>query len=389
MEFFKHQIFETDLMHQESGKLIGIKLVDFKKNEADKFSYLLDLAEFGLLPLWQVVDTETADYYLLSEKPITHNFKGLPRERCLFYKDGPSTDKENAVRIDAERTPGIQSLIKLLNRLSAQVLQETPVVGSAIPLGSTVNVAASPLEDKPAKIGKEADQESYTFFNPHQGLLKHLLTETTNPVLFKLKAKSDHSPIYVYPEKRVFYCKTPLGQLDAYFESNSVVSVTPVTAANLSAAVKKPQLPPQPLAYLIWFTAFKLSNGTTMLGHSTKEFIRLKSIPFQGVGSESYMKLAVYMESNAVPLETAAKETGVGLGLAIDFYNASYLVGLIEKTTETGLALKVAHDTFTDSYLDDLNEIACYLDDSPVSDHRLKKGDKQGFMGKLMGRLKH
>ena len=157
-------------MNLEGGNFISLKLVDFKQNEADKFSYLLDLAEFGLLPLWQVVNTETSDFYLLPEKPKTHNFKGLPRERCLFYKEGHNAEKENAVRIDHERTPGIQSLISLLNRLSAQFLQEKPVVVAASPVESPAKMTPSKTEDKPT-INSKGDS---SFFNPHQGLLKAL-----------------------------------------------------------------------------------------------------------------------------------------------------------------------------------------------------------------------
>ena len=215
-----------------------------------------------------------------------------------------------------------------------------------------------------------------------------MLQETTRPVVFKNKDKPDASPIYIYPDKKIYYCQSPLERLYADYEKNCSISVTQVIAPDLEAAFKKFQLAPQPLAYLIWYAAYKLSNGNTMLGHYTNEFIRLIRIPIQGVDSGSFMKLAVYMKNYTAPLEAAAKETGTDLELAINFYNASYLVGLIEKTTETGKALKVEHDAFSDSYLKALYDTVGEADgDNPPSDG--KHAAKHGFMGKLIDRLKH
>jgi hypothetical protein len=497
-------------MAQETATLT-IKLIDFKKHEADMFSAILNLAEFGLHRPWAVVNTEVADFYLLPEKPKTNDYKGLPSERCIYYNMGtPSTYMENGIQIDSDRTPGLQSLIKLFNRIAPKTAQlspafpvssldemtlpeefdkpttkpalakaasekqaeKKPVFVPLKPLKGTVaaqisNLAlafpASSLDEmalseefaKPAKrptttrvspdkqpetqqadippnpqkelIAAQLSELSSTLaasldgmdmserffsklnpqstlaasakqlstkradipFNPQQGILKHLLAETTQPMLFMLKGKSDFSPIYAYPEKKVFYCPSPLEKLTPYFVIDKNLVSAPMSVTELNKAIKKQSLTAQPLSYLIWYAAFKLSKGRMMLGHSSQDLFYLKKIPYRDANNVDYLSLAIYWLDNIASIEIAAKETGLAFDKAIDFYNASYLIGLIQQSTETGFALEVAHEYFSTDYIDGLIAKTMDFELNLKLPKPAKQAGKQGLMNKFINRLKN
>lgn len=543
-------------------KTLTIKLVDFDKPDADKFSAVLDLAEFGLQPAWVVVNTDTANIYLLLATIKTHDYKGLPPERCLFYGAGiPATNTTNGVLVDADRIPSLQSLIQIFNRIAAQntewvndfqaissdemtlpeqiagpttqpnksstekqpkskpqqggvasqasslafafpanalgmmarseeitqsktkfipissdqtkanqlnlpfkqqqntVASQTSSLAFAFPATLLDEMALSeemsqtkkqPIAAATAKqpktnqpdvelnarkeaINKEISQmqaaftdfsldemplseemvqfkkqptlvaktssakkskanETETPFNPQQGILKHLLAETAHPISFMLKGKSDCRPIYVYPEKKVFYCQSPLEELAPYFVIDKNLVKATVTVTELNKTIKKLSLSPQPLSYLIWCAAFSLSKGRMMLGHSSEDYFYLKKVPYRG-DNVDYLPFAIYLLDNIASLEIAAMETGLDFAQAIDFYNACYLVGLIQRTTETGLTIELAHEYFTTDYIDDLiaKTMDFELNKKPLKPEKQaeKKDKKQGFMGKFIDRLKN
>ncbi len=135
-------------MAQEAASLT-IKLIGFEKHEADKFSAILDLAEFALQPAWTMVDADAADFYLLTEKPTSNNHQGLPLERCLFYTRGmPNIHTENGVQVDSDGTPSLQSLVKSLNRIAAQTSRLPP----AFPASSLDEMVMSEKLGKPSEL---------------------------------------------------------------------------------------------------------------------------------------------------------------------------------------------------------------------------------------------
>jgi hypothetical protein len=492
-------------MAQETATLT-IKLIGFQKHEADIFSAILDLAEFGLHHSWAVVNTEAADFYLLPENPKTNDYKDLPSERCIYYNRGtPSTYMENGIQIDSDRTPGLQSLVKLFNRIAPKVAQmvsgfpaasldemplseelDKPVIAEAPappekqaekkpafvplkPLKGTVaaqisNLAlafpASSLDEmalseefakptaRPTSTRVSPDKQPETQqadispnpqkelisaqlselsstlassldgvdmserffsklnplaasakqpsikpvdipFNPQQGILKYLLAETTRPVFFTVKGKSDCSPIYVHPEKKVFYCPSPLEKLTPYFVIDKNLISAPMSVIELNKAIKKQALTAQPLSYLIWYAAFKLSKGRMMLGHSSRDLFYLKKIPYRDANNVDYLSLAIYWLDNIASIEIAAKETGLAFDKAIDFYNASYLIGLIQQSTETGLALEVAHEYFSTDYIDGLIAKTMDFELNLKLPKPAKQAEKQGLMDKFINRLKN
>jgi hypothetical protein len=391
----------------ENDKLLSLKLIGFKVSDTEKFSAILDLAEFGLKPAWQIVDTSTADFYLLTEKPKTNNYRGLPREQCFFYGTDASNNADKTLYVDTDKTPRLHALIQLLNRLATQVappvtppaknnqantstnlnqpattqapkatpkttpkVAQTPSSKDSQPpklaitptsytlttqtkANETLNqmitqvlqpepnalAAKNSQQPKPTNATPRNEnpstqtlpiQEKRLALNPKYGLLKPLL-EATSPFVFTLQTQPDYSPIYINPEQNVFYCASPLELLTPYFTRDNGVLATSLSVEELNITLKKHTLSPYPLRNLIWYTAFKCSRGKLIQGLSTEDIILLTHLPYVGPDSRSYINLAASLKKKAATLEDATKETGVTLELAIDFYNACHLAGLIEK----------------------------------------------------------
>ncbi len=331
-------------MNIENDSFISIKLIGFRKHDAEKFCAILDLAEFALQPPWQVVKTAVADFYLILDKSQTNAIKNLPRERCLFYSTDASKTNDNSVWVDTERTPRLHALIQLLNRLALQTNQplaapssnKTPVPPKSKPEQKPVQPPPKAILTTPEAAESVANvkkTEKPAWFDPQQGVLKDLLEVNTQPFMLALKTRSEHNPVFVSPDKKAYYCQVPLEQLEAFFTLDSTVVKITLTLAELNKAVKKAVLSPQPLSHLIWYAAFTLSQGQLIQGHSAQDGIRLAQLPYLGGADTAYRELATFLKRNTAPLDKAAQATGTPLATAHSFYNACHIAGLLEKST--------------------------------------------------------
>ncbi len=294
-----------------------------------------------------------------------------------------STDKQPRTRLaDIPSNPQQGGIAAQTRRLAASAFSTRSLDEMA--MAEEFATLDSPPPDKKPKT-----KQSTIPFNPQQGILKHLLAETTHPVAFKIKGKPDCNPIYIYPEKKVFYCLSPLEKLAPYFVIDKNLVTTPLSITELNKAVKKQSLTPQPLSYLIWYAGFSLSQGRMLLGHTDQDFFYLKKIPYRDANTAGYLPLAVYLLENITNLEIAAKETGLALDKVIDFYNGCYLIGLIQRATETGLVLELAHDYFSADYIDGLVAKAMDYELNRKPPKPEKQTEKQSLMDKFINSLKN
>ncbi|POZ53950.1 hypothetical protein [Methylovulum psychrotolerans] len=319
-------------MNIENDNFISLKLIGFRKHEAEKFCAILDLAEFALQPAWQIVKTATADFYVVYDKSQSAALKNLPRERCFFYVPDPSKGLDNGLLVDSDRTPSLQALIPLFNRVAQQ----------ALPAATAKTAPKAKPEQKPAPTSPKVPAPTATVqpakpqapakapeFNPQQGLLGILLTEQKQAFALTLQARPTDNPIFIYHDKKAYYSLAPLEQLKPFFSLDNPILATPLSVAELGKAVKKSGLTALPLSQLIWYAAFNLSQGQLLQGHSGQELVQLSQLPYLGkTDSLSYRKLAEFLHKNTASLEQAAEVTGTPLAVANNFYNASFVAGL-------------------------------------------------------------
>ncbi|MGZ8190163.1 MAG: hypothetical protein ACXWTS_02925 [Methylococcaceae bacterium] len=333
----------------EKNKLLSLKLIGFSEVETEQFSAVLDLAERGLQQSWRIVETVSADFFILAEGTEAEQINSLPYECCLFCTSEVSAGSENSLLIDStKRVPRLRSLIELLNRAAilriGQRSDEPAAKGKSIGVKKSTEPEFIQEDIEPDKL-KSIGQVVEVFFNPEQGLLKYLLQTNSQPFSLALKSQTDNSDIYIHPSHKTYYCKTGLEQLSSSFSSEIEWLEKTISEAELDAAIKQTSLLPQPLSNLVWYVAFKSSQGRLMQGHSGHDIVYLTRLPDLGVPEcRKFVKLATFMKKNAVPLDTAAIETNTSLAQVYDFYNACQLTGLIEKATETKIHQKDLND---------------------------------------------
>jgi len=88
---------------------------------------------------------------------------------------------------------------------------------------------------------------------------------------------------------------------------------------------------------LLWLAGVEFSHGQLLPGHSMDHPVKLKAWPnFTRNGfRRSQFKLAASMASQSISLTALADSTGVPQEEVIDFYNAAFAVGLINREAET------------------------------------------------------
>lgn len=327
----------------EENKLHTLRLIGFSGHEIENFFAIFYLAERRLKQHWKIVETDSADFFLLTEKSQIDQssyLRSLPPERFLLCSSAEIAPDSNSVLVDSNRTPKLSSLILLLNRIGGQIFEEVPVALTVKDIREPqIKIESEP--DQPGVVFDnklEARLDDDVFFNPQQGLLKHLLQAQAQPscVVFTLKSHTDCNKIYLHSAEKNYFCQTSLKNLIPYLNAGIELLVEPVSEAKLIAEVEKATLTSKPLSNLIWFVGFQLSQGRLLQGHSDQDTVSLTRWPDLTVhGCEKFVKLAAFMKNNAVSLDTLASETGFSLAQIHDFYNACYLIGLIEKSVKT------------------------------------------------------
>ncbi len=290
---------------------INIRLVGFNSIEAENFVAILDLAEFGLENAWEVENLASANFYLVKDSKDAGLNNQFPESRCLFYQSLNEKSKPKAIFYDESYVPLLHRLIYVLNTLSED---------------ATLNESD--------QIPDENEDNQYL---PSKTLLN--LSAAKDPGVIRF---ADSREIYIFPEKGVFYYKDRLESIKKDLLIQDSTLFDSISSDELEASVNALKLTEKPLGHLIWYMAFIASNGHLMAGLSEQDTISLSSWPYLGLESRSYIKLATYLKNNTGTLSQAAEESNIDRSIAINFYNASKLAGLIKplpavvdsKTTE-------------------------------------------------------
>lgn len=320
--------------------------------------------------------------------------KKLSREQCIFCsteQTNGTTDHE--LLVDKNNIPYLKSLVELFNQLSP-ALDQTPVrveesspqadiselVGkesaqSASPLPAAVSeTLAEPVRSRGFFIKKTADEvappaasvpvvpetRSNGFFVKKDVIKKaeptllnaFLETEKTgnfdpaeNPFIKQLLAKTNDillfglhnvgAVLYVDLAGKSYYSAGKLDQLQPYFAIENNFSVQMIAESQLQSAIVKAELKPQPLSNLLWYSVFSCSQGRIIVGHQADSAVRLRRWPDINLpGCQKLIKLAAYMHSNTVDLQTVQTQTGIPMDKVHDFYNACQAINLIDVCQE-------------------------------------------------------
>ncbi|MFZ2727691.1 MAG: hypothetical protein WAX77_15675 [Methylococcaceae bacterium] len=300
------------------NQMITIKLMGFNPQQIESFEAILSLSEQGLEHTWKIVDLDSADFFLFTQEQNKDDI-AQPYERCLFYSRAKSTEDDHLLLVDSYGLPRLRSVVEVFNRIATKTLAQ----------------AVKPINE--VDIQKQ-------FFNP-DGLLKRLLILTQDPLATKhplqhsLPLSPQQPTIYTHVAKNIYYCSVDLEQLDCYISADTLLTHT-LSKEELDNKIDG--LSPKPLNNLIWYLGFKASQGNLLQGHSTQNIVCLNNWPDLSIAScRSYMKLIAFMSNNAVPLIEISSYTQICVHDIYNFYNACYLIGLIDKKNAIEIQLTV------------------------------------------------
>lgn len=334
----------------EENKQVTLKLIGFNEESRNSFCAVLTLAGRALKKKWRIIDGDEADFFLLSaQSSATANrerlLKGLFAERCLFCTTENIT-QENELLVDANHAPRLSVLAALFNKIAASE-------------NSTVQPKAAELNSETLILASQAVKNTQTFFDPQEGLLGHLLAVQHEQLIVSLTNQPQYAPLYIDAEKNIYYSKNTLEQLDSYLVSSAALSIKPASKVEIKSLVTLASLKSSPLKDLIWYIVMKTSSGKPMKGFSTAtDIVTLKSWPdLRLFKCLDYAKVATFMKNNAAPLETIAVQTKMPLAELNNFYNACYLMGLIEPRNQVEINKK----NISSERLDLLNKIDARL----------------------------
>lgn len=315
----------------DEHKLVTLKLIGFNELEQSNLKAVLTLAERALQNQWQLVDSATADFYLLSvassaQLHSNDSLKALPEAQRIMCVNNDEHSTGHSLIMDEKRIPGLRALVEVLNRVSLQAAPPvaTEIIESAAP--ATVIENARPPVPIP-----ESDIDDTTYFEPHQGLLGYLLHPKQHYLVITLDSQIDCLALYVDIKQRIYYTHNTLAQLDAYLTARDSLFIKSYTAEEFNECIEAENLKPQSLKNLIWYAAITLSAGRVIKNHDNNAVVSLKSWPdLRLPRCMDYAKLAAFMKNNAATLEMIAEKTGIARTDVHNFYNACYLIDIID-----------------------------------------------------------
>ncbi len=305
----------------EEKKVFTLKLIGFDSAKTKNLDAVLTLAERGLDAKWQLVETEAADFFLLAadaSKRVDNDpaLQKLPRDHCLFCvcDDYGDTLNGNVLLVDDKGIPGLRALVGLFN----EIIIRSP---------GTAKASAS-----------ENANGSSKFFDIAQGFLGVLLGAKNETFTISLLDKPDYAPIYVNDLENSYYSRHDLLQLEDYVTATDKLDTRACTKDEMKKYLESERFKAQPLKDLVWYAAIKTSKGKVIKGYSRSDIVTLKKWPdLRLPGCLGYAKLATFMKNNAATLQTVSEHTKIPLDEIYPFYNACYLIGLIELKLEEKL----------------------------------------------------
>jgi hypothetical protein len=304
------------------NNFVTLKLLGFNDTEKASFASILTLAERGLKKRWTVSSMMPADFYLVKERLIAQMdqheiLKSLPRHQCIFIRSKRDDFNVGGHQLywGESEVPSLRLLVEFLNGL------DNP--------------------SREAEIQQPISIPDSGFFDPEQGFLGHLLMSANGPRVFRPVNQQDSMVLYVDADSKSYYSNVSLEQLKPYFLSTDELKVENLSSHQLQAAVADQSLKPSPLNHLVWFAAFTCSQGKVIKGYQKGDIVQLKRWPDINLpGCKQLIKLAAYMHSNAVDLDTVHANTSIPVAQIHDFYNACKVINLIVHSDTTDIHQK-------------------------------------------------
>jgi hypothetical protein len=305
----------------EQNRLITLKLIGFNEIDRNNLSSILTLAARLLKKKWHIVNVDDADFFLFSveasaDPSIAEKLKLFPPERCLFCSIQPELQTKYTLPVDEKHIPRLSVLVQLFNQL-------------------TENSDSVAEINTPEKNLIQTEQSFEAFFDAQDGLLGHLLATEHERFIICLNEPVNYPSLYIDVEINAYYSQNNLEQLNPYLLESENLNIKLCSKIEIEYFITFEHLKPKPLKDLIWYIAIKTSAGKVIKGHANTDIVTLKSWPdlrlFKCV---DYAKIATFMKNNAAPLEMIAEYTDIPLAEVNNFYNACYLMGLIEKRNQ-------------------------------------------------------
>lgn len=308
----------------EENRLVTLKLVGFNERKLNSFHAILTLATRTLKKRWQVVDNDGADFFLLSVEATKNQelLKTFPAERCMFCATKNDLQIEHSLLVDEKHLPSLSALAGLFNQMSDNFRPDS-------------EQNASESANQPSNSAMQTEIVTEEFFDAQTGLLGHLLAAEHTQLIVSLNNHPDYAALYIDTEKNTYYSQNNLEQLDPYILALEALSIKSCSNLEMEHAVINEHLKSYSLKDLIWYIVIKTSAGKVIKGYSKTDIVTLRSWPdLKLFKCLEYAKVATFMKNNAAPLETIAEYTKMSIAEINNFYNACYLVGLIEKRNQ-------------------------------------------------------
>jgi hypothetical protein len=328
------------------NNLVTLKLIGFNEVESNNLQVILSLAARALQKKWQIVEESQADFFLLSAeaaKNVDTNdaLKSLPANHCLFCTREKHGLTDHSLYVDEKHLPSLSLLVTLFNRVSSNDYAGTE--------GNTPEVMpqAPVLEEK---------QPVSEHFDVQQGLLGYLLTTEHELLSISLPHNPDYPPLYIDAEKSVYCSQNSLEQLEPYLSAE--LKIKSCSKAEIENCVNSGNLKPHPLKNLIWYIVIQTSAGRVIKDHQHTDIVTLKGWPdLKLFRCLDYAKVATFMKNNAATLDIVSEYTKRPIADVIDFHNACYLMGLVEKRNQ----LEINKKNLSSERLELLNKIDARL----------------------------
>lgn len=323
-------------------QLITLRLLGFDDGERLKFESLLTIAENMLDIPWQLSDRADADYFLLkgslkSQMIEDALLKTLSPEQCIFYSEHKTDGPFHEILVDRNNTPYLRSIVELFKNLTHNQCE-------AVDESSVEEAGVSESPD--VKQSTQAQPTPSDTFDPEQGWIGLLLAQQEAIQVYELNSYGKLIELYVNPIKKLYYCEDELENLALCFSGNDKPKQQLLSEQQLQSLILEQNLKPLPLSNLLWYGAFISSKGRVMKGLQANDIIHLKRWPDISLpGSRKLIKLAAFMQSNAVDLETIQQQTGIPMDHVNNFVNACSVIGLIEYCQEAEVHEKNLDDS--------------------------------------------
>jgi len=315
----------------EINNVMRLQLMGFKDKDRQIFESIFSLAENRLTVSWHMSTVADADFYLLptyyrEQDAIDKILQTLPAEQCIFCREGSEDAQANEILVDKSHIPYLRKLINSLNQLASQGYQLPITVSPVIPLNKEETQAPSEPLTNAVKIDDYFDPSLYPFIDRLHTIKEGILAFNFTPEV----------KLYIDFSNKAYCCTCRLERLQLYFSESDGELVQEASVNALNDFVLMHKLKMQPLSNLLWYSTLVCSQGRVLHEYQDSDVVRLRRWPDINLpGCQPLIKLAAYMQSNAVSLKVVQERTRFELADIYNFYNACHAVNLIEQCSQS------------------------------------------------------